>query len=616
MIEKLKEKLKEYSKAYYEGNPIVSDEMYDSLENFYQQLVGQFNPFDIREENYRTTVNHWYPLTSLSKSYNINNISNKLGSIDKLIREPKLDGLSLSVQYINGNLYKVITRGDGKKGNDVTFIMKEYFEKRNLSELSKKINLQVRGELIIPVEEEEYFKNLGFKSIRNVASGLVNKKEYDLNIEKCVFITHDVYLCDIDKKYTKIIERKKILKKLGFNVLPSFEWNGNNELLKTFEFKNKNYYIDGIVFKKENKTYSFDRQGYPDDAMAYKSEDRIQTLTSIKSIEWNMPNDRLIPKYVLEPVEMDGSIVQYATAHNYENIKNMIGLLKTGNIVSIIKAGDIIPQVKEIIEFGDGNDILHIDNIPDKCPYCKSELYNESVHLICKNPSCNAKKINRICKLIDVLEIKNIGYETVYSLTERYSLENFNDLINLSESDWENVSGLGKKARENFLKSYHEMIKNFGMEELLISLVIPLHGEKTIKSFRSVWKDDSFATLMSLKDKLVKIDNYSEYKFNILKEYLIKNSDNIKNLKKLIQKKFILKEENKIKGNIIVTGKYEKCSRKELEKLLDNMGYKMVSSVSDADILLCSDVTSSSSKMKKAKEKNIKIYMYEEFLGE
>lgn len=634
MIKNIEKKLKEWSKAYYDGNPIVSDDIYDSVENFYQQLKGDFDPFEVRENNFRKTVKHWSRLTSLKKTYNYDDIIEKLGD-NEIIIQPKLDGLSVSLQYIDGEFYKAVTRGDGIKGNDVTHIIKPYFEKyhpENLK-LNKNITVQIRGEFIIPYEYEKYFIDKGYKSIRNVASGLINKKEFNDDVKYCDFIVHDIYFVENNEKYNdilflnlKFIEDNNFLyaqdlsglfKTLKMPSKPSsfVEAMNDTKMLKIWNYGGKTYVIDGYVFKLRYKTFELDKQGYPKDAIALKSEDRVNTTTTIKGIKWGMPNDKVVPKYILEPVVMDGSIVQYATAHNYGNIKNMIGKLKKGNLVTIIKAGDIIPQVKDIIDYGDGDDILSENMIPEKCPICGDELIKESVHLWCKNPNCKKKKIYRIIKLIDILEIKNIGKETVKALVNKYDFGNFKDIYESSAEQWENVDGLGKKAWKNFKKSADEKLNNFGIDELLISLAIPLHSNKTIKSFREIWKDDSVKSLFEKRFELSKIEGYTEYKFKIFASNLKKLKTDFVALKSLIRKKYEEKEKIDVKMNIMVTGKYEELSRKELKKVLEENGYEMVTSISKADILLCADINSKSSKMKKAKDKGIEIKTYEEFLN-
>lgn len=612
----LEEKLKLWSKAYYEGNPIVSDDIYDSYENLYKSYTDEFNPFEVRQENYRNTIKHWYRLTSLDKTYDFRDIEKKFLNKEFIV-EPKLDGMSLALQYVNGILYKAVSRGDGFKGNDVTYIVKPYFEKKypHLITPNFSHNCQIRGEFLLPISKYGLFEKLGYKVLRSVASGLVNGKEYNELIEHCEFIVHDSYFIENPDEFKEIEKAKDFLRKYGFKVVPHKIINTyTGKLLSKIKIDNEEYEIDGLVFKSLIKSFKIGKNKYPTDAIALKSEDRIQTLTSVEGIEWNMPHDRVIPKFVLHPVEMEGSVVTYATAHNFKFIRELVGKLKKGNVVSLIRAGDIIPQVKEIIEYGEGEDILSEDMIPNKCPICNHELIvdDNGVHLWCLNKYCNQKNIYRIKKLIDILEIKNIGEATINALCKKFNIVTFTDLYQTTPDMWEQVDGLGKKSYTAFKKSADEKLENFGVDELLISLAIPLHGKETIKSFREVWKTDKIKDLLKMKEELASLNNYSYYKFDIMYRYITENASYIQDLAKLIRKSYSEKKEA-TQGKIIVTGKFERFSRKEFEKILDKLGFIMVTSINEANILLCSDMNSNSSKMKKAKSTEIDIMLYDDF---
>jgi len=611
-------RLQNLSKSYYDGKPEVSDEEYDSIENFYQELIrDEFKPGDIRKNNFRDTAKHWAPMVSVDKTYDINDIQDFYNRFKDVICEPKLDGASISLQYISGVFYKAISSGNGVIGNDITHIIGNYLKIKypNLLYINNPITFQVRGEFIIPEDHKSHFISLGYKNLRNVISGKINSETFSDDTTFAEFIVHDVFFQGEMNNIVNLNERKRIISDIGFIVVPNINFNLQDTIPMEYKINNLTFLIDGLVFKSINRDFTLTKQGYPIDSFALKSSDRLNIVTSINNIVWNLSNEKVIPRFELVPTIMDNSTITYASAYNYRYVKNLVNKLRQDNLITLVRAGDIVPQIKDIVSYGEtGNFIITDDMIPSKCPDCNEDLLMEDVNLICKNINCNAKVKYRINKLIEILDIKNVGPKTIEKLIDTYQCKNIKDILSLTADQWTSIPGLGENIYKNSISSINEGLSKFGIDELLVSLCIPFHGNETIKLFRQLWKTDNIEDLLLLESNIINLKYYSKYKWDIFISHINNHKDTINSLKELIRKKYIdIKSNEYIK--IMVTGKHPVLPRKSLEAKLLSSGYEISSNISNCEFIVTDDINTNSSKMKKAKSHNIPIKTYEELDG-
>ena len=653
MQERIKELVNILNKANYEyhvlDNPSISDQEYDKylrelyqLEEKYPEYVLEDSPTkkiggEVIDEFKKIT--HSIPMMSLSNVFNEEEIKifdsriKKEGINPEYVCEFKIDGLSVSLNYKKGILVSAATRGDGVVGEDITHNVKTI--KSIPLKLNKEIDIEVRGEIFMSKNtlnmlNADRIKNNQepFKNTRNAAAGSIRQLDSKIAASRKLdaFIYHLPNPSDYNIKTH--YEALSFMKELGFKE------NKNNKLVNDvngiLEFINNasnireelEYDIDGVVIKL-NDINSQKKMGntirYPKWATAYKFP-ASDVYTKLKDIIFTVGRTgQYTPNAILEPVILMGSQISKATLHNEDYCLNKD--IRIGDIVSIIKAGDVIPRVeKPLIERRTGNEIPF--KMIDTCPICESKLIKKDSNYYCINSECPAKTIEKLIHYVsrDAMNIEGFGDAIVEDFYNLGYLKDISDFYRLSEfiDDLKMLEGFGEKSINNLLDSIDNS-KNNSLERLLFGLGIRYVGKKTAKILAKQYKN--IDNLMNANfEELNNIYDIGEIIAESVIEYF-KNEENIELIKKLKEYNLnmnylgITIENEQFNGKtFVLTGSLESITRDKATEMIEANGGKVSSSVSKktSALIVGSDP---GSKYKKAVDLNIPIWSESEFLS-
>lgn len=637
-IRDLIDKLNYYTKKYDEGKPEISDKEWDDmyfhlqdLENFYniyyEDSPTQRVNFQVVNELKKVTHNH--PMLSLDKTKDIKEIEKFLGNKDYICMA-KLDGLTCSLRYLDGKLISAETRGNGIVGEDVLH------NALQIKNVPKKINFKdeliVDGEVLCTYEDFKYYKD-EYKNPRNFASGgirLLNSEESAMR--RLSFIAWDC----IKGLNEEVLSAKLIrLEELGFTSVP-FEINLPEYTIESIINQVKNSSenilpIDGLVFKYDNCS-EYEAAGRTDHhfkgGLALKFYDENYD-TILRDVKWTMGRTGVLtPVAIFDPIDIDGTEVSRASLHNVNIMQETLHKLNVcgwnGQKIQVFKANQIIPQISWAEE---DNDLTksYID-FPHACPICGGEVQiwgsseSQTQTLVCINPSCEGKLVNRIEHFFGKkgLDAKGISKATIEKLIDWGWVTRISDMFELSsyEKKWKNISGFGEKSVNNILQSIKESC-NTNFESIISGAGIPLIGKTVARDlskkfngysdFREAVKNGfdftQYAGFGYEMDKSIKNFNYDELDYIVEKYLTINEKNDIINIQKLENLTFC------------VTGKVNLWkNRTELSDFIQNLGGKVTGSVSkNTNYLINNDTQSTSAKNLKAKELNIPIISEDEF---
>ena len=656
MIEKrIDELIKIINEADYNyhtlDNPTITDQEYDKylrelfdLEEEYPGLVRADSPTQhaggkVIDEFKK--VEHKIPMMSLSDVFS----ESEIISFDEKIRkdhinpkymcELKIDGLSVSLLYEDGVLVRAATRGDGVIGEDITHNAKTI--KTIPLKLNEKVNIEVRGEIfmnkqtLIEINEERKKNNQPLlQNCRNAAAGSIRQLDSKIAAKRKLdtFIYHLPNPEDFGIKTQE--EAINYMKKLGFKTNPNNRLVNNiNEVLdfiseKGAERKNLSYDIDGVVIKvnslSDQKKLGFTAK-YPKWATAYKFPAE-EVLTKLTDIIFTVGRTgQITPNAVLEPVIVAGSTVKRATLHNedYVTSKN----LKIGDIVSIRKAGDVIPEVVEAKQerrVGLEKEFTMIT----ECPMCSQKLVKKQgqVDYFCINDNCPARRIEGLIHFAsrDAMNIEGLGERIIEDFFNFGFIEKISDIYKLENhrKDLITLEGYGNKSVANLLDAIDNS-KNNSLEKLIFGFGIPHVGAKTAKVLASNYK--SLDNLMNTtEDKLVSIPDIGGIIAKSVIDYFSNefNLEEIARLKKLnlnmnyLGKEIKINEEFNAKS-FVLTGTLEKYSRDEAKTIIESLGGKTIDSVSKKTSVVIVG-SNPGSKYEKAKNLGIEIWTEKELI--
>ena len=654
MIEKrMDELIKKLNQASYEyytnDNPSITDQEYDDMMDELIKLETN-NPNLVRSDSPTLKIGgevitdfkkitHTIPMMSLGDVFNLDEIKEFDERVKKIVLNPsyicelKIDGLSVSLKYEKGKLVTAATRGDGVTGEDITHNVRTI--KNVPLSLPVDIDIEVRGEIYMPKksflklneERKANGENL-FANPRNAAAGSVRQLDSKIAASRnlAVFLYH---LPDA-KKYgiNSQEEALEYMKKLTFPVNPNIKKINSIEEITDYIDHYSNvrdsleYDIDGIVIKVNNFTDQ-EKLGVtakvPKWAIAYKFPAE-QVLTKLENIEFCVGRTgKITPRADLAPVRVAGSVVRSATLNNEDYI--MEKDIRIGDTVSIRKAGDIIPEVVEVIKKRRNGDEMPFKMI-DNCPICGSKLIrkeNEAAYF-CLNKNCDARKIEGLIHFVsrDAMYIEGFGERIVEDFYNYGYLKSILDFYHLKEhkEQLQELEGFGKKSIENLLEAIENSKKN-SLERLIFALGIRHVGKKTASILASYYKNMDSLMNASLED-LMNITDIGDKIALSIKEYFNDNIELINNLKSLgINMNYIGKEkkENEIIKNktFVLTGTLEMLTRNEAKDLIEQNGGNVTNSVSKkTDVVVVG--LSPGSKYDKAKELGISIWDESEFI--
>lgn len=631
------ELLNKATDAYNEGHPIMSDEEWDNL---YFELGEQAQNIRYEVVNELQKVEHEYPMLSLDKTKDEDDIFSFIKKRDIVIMG-KMDGLTCALTYLNGELVRAETRGNGVIGEDITH------NAMVISSIPKKIEykdkLTVFGEIICKYDDFESFNN-SYKNPRNFAAGSIRLLDAnECAKRKLTFVAWDA-IAPSDE-CNSLADLFYILHNNSFIVVPysyipynppkgPFEeeleypafirWNlnGVQELCQELS-----YPIDGLVIKYDNimlgQTLGRTEHHF-NNALAFKFYDEEYETTLI-DIEWSMGRTGVLtPIAIFEPIDIDGSTVSRASLHNLSIMEELSdGFERRGDILFIYKANMIIPQVSKWIHNGEYSEENHI-NIPTKCPICGADVEivktNDTKQLTCPNLSCQGKLINRIDHFVSKkgLDIKGLSIKTIEKLIDEGFVSNIVDLYEYH--NWADklylLPGFGLRSIEKLTNSIEES-KNCTLQQFLCAIGIPLVGTSVSKIIADTFNNYiSFRNAVKGKFEFYKLPTIGPEIHNAIINFDYKEADELAYHELYITNPKEEKKEEIFAGQtFVITGKLKEYkNRAELETVIKQYGGKVSSSVSkNTTYLINNDINSTSSKNESAKKLGVKIITEENF---
>jgi len=655
-IKKINE-LKQYDEAYFKhDNPIISDKDYDdikaeilNLEKKYSYLKNKNSPS--QKVGYEPSgkfkkIEHDIPMLSLANAFSKENIEDFLKKIKNFLNikdsekivfsaEPKIDGISASLKYIDGIFTLGLSRGDGKTGEDITNNLK------TIRDIPKKINkpnfpkiLDVRGEVYISKSD---FKKIAkqFANPRNAAGGSLRQK--DCNETKKIplkFVAYGFGTVE-PKNFEKQSEYLKLLKTWGFNT------NSLNKLVSTIEDIEKNhrmietqrstinYDLDGLVYKVDNLKLQ-NRLGFvsntPRWAIAHKFSAE-KGFSIIKNIEIQVGRTgALTPVAKIEPVNIGGVVVSNATLHNEDEINRKD--IRIGDTVCIQRAGDVIPQVLYADKEKRNKNTKKFD-FPDKCPSCGSKTIKEFNYSTKKKDAvtrCPDLKFN--CKEIlreklkhfvskDALNIDGFGKKIIQNFWDLNMIKYPADIFNLNFKKISNFEGWGDLSVSNLEKAIKKSQK-ISLDKLIFAIGIRHIGQENAKTLAKYFINIKKFEELFVREKrkkilnhLLELDGIGETQVNSL-ETFFSNSNNLNAVSNLMKELNVTDFKTSKSGifygkTIMFTGGLSKMSRAEAKSLVEKEGGKILGAASKKlDYLVVGVSKPTTKKVEKAKQLNIK----------
>lgn len=622
MLDRYNELVDILNKANYEyhvlDNPTITDQEFDKylreliiLEKEHPEFVRDDSPTQkIGGEviDGFKKIRHEIPMLSLSNVFNESEIMEfdnriaKEGYHPNYVCELKIDGLSVSLKYKNGKFVSAATRGDGVVGEDITHNAKTI--KSIPLKINKDIDIEVRGEIFMSKKVLEELNKLRkeqnlplFQNCRNAAAGSI--RQLDSNIARQRKLDTFIYHLPNPEDYgiKTHLEALEFMKELGFKTNP------NNRLVSDvngiLEFISEKgsirselpYDIDGVVIKVNDidtqKKLGY-TQKYPKWATAYKFP-ATEVLTKLIDIIFTVGRTgQITPNAVLEPVLVAGSTVRRATLHNEQYVIDKD--LKIGDIVSIRKAGDVIPEVVgPVKERRDGTEKEFV--MIKKCPICGSDLVlsKTGIDYFCTNDKCSKRNIESLIHFVSrkAMNIDGLGDRIIEDFYNMGIIKNIIDIYNLKDKkkDLIELEGFGDKSVNNLMESI-EVSKDNSVERLIFAIGISGIGEKNAKLLAKRYKNidnlinATYEELESIKDMgPILARNIVCFFQDVDNIELINNlKNNGVNMEYIGEE--IVENDNFVNKKFVITGTLNKYSRDEVKAIVENNGGTTSESVS------------------------------------
>ncbi len=638
-IKELTKVLKEAAEAYYAKDiEIMSnleyDRLYDELVQLEEEtgiiLAGsptQTVGYEAVDELPKEA--HDKPMLSLAKTKSREELSDWLADKEGLLSW-KLDGLTIVLTYEEGKLFKAVTRGNGEVGEVITSNAK-CFKNVPLS-IPHKGKMVLRGEAVISYSDFEKInasiaeETQKYKNPRNLCSGSVRQLNSAVTAERSVhFYGFALVQCEGEAFSTRE-EQIQFLKKQGFDTVDYLKVNKENILEAIEDFANRveTYDIpsDGLVLVLNDIAYgeSLGRTSkFPRDSIAFKWADELRETTLLE-MEWSASRTGLInPVAVFEPVELEGTTVSRASVHNVSIVRMLkLGL---GDRITVYKANMIIPQIAENLTQSDALEI------PDTCPVCggatEIRQLNEGQFLYCTNENCDAKKIKLFALFVgrDGLNIDGMSEATLEKFIAKGFLHEFSDLYHLDRHKDAIISmeGFGQKSYDKLIQAV-EASRNTALPKVIYGLGISGVGLATAKLICRHFQFDFEAMTQAGVEELSEIEGVGGVIAGAFYSYFA-SEENRKIVLRLLEELTIEKEttdasEQTLTGQVVViTGSLELFeNRNALKEAIEAKGGKVTGSVTaKTTYLINNDITSTSSKNKKAKELGVPIVTEKDF---
>jgi len=603
-----------YAEKYYdEDKPEISDFEYDMLMNELKNLEKEFPEFVSKSSLTQKVggtvkegfakVEHEVPLQSLQDVFSFEEVQDfdiKMRKEDlnvTYVVETKIDGLSVSLEYKNGEFVRGATRGNGQVGEDVTENLKTI--KNIPRKLKEPIDIIVRGEVFIGKEDfeklnEKLDEEEKFANARNLAAGSLRQLDSKIAAERPL----DIFIFNVQKcdsvEFTSHYDSLQYLKKIGFNVNPvtikcdtikkvknAIEKIGNDR-------ENLNFGIDGAVVKVDNLILR-EKIGTtfktPKWAVAYKYPPE-QKETTLKDIICQVGRTgALTPMAILEPVVVAGSKISKTTLHNEDFVREKD--LKIGDRVIIQKAGDVIPEVVQALPEKRTGEEREFE-MPTTCPVCGGLVIRVPGQAVtkCIGIECPAKNLRNIVHFAskEAMNIEGLGIKVIEQLMEKGLITNIADIYTLKLEDIASLKKEGKKFAENLINAINES-KNNNLDRLINALGIEQVGAKSAKILAKRFKTmDELAKAQY--GTLTFIDEIGKITANSVREFFMQDQtkDLLKKLKEAGVNMTLQEDEETdnrfMEKTFVLTGTLEKYTRDEAGAIIEKFGGKVSTSVS------------------------------------
>lgn len=632
--------LNKASRAYYqEAQEIMSNYEYDRL---YDELKELEDELGITLSN-SPTVNvgyevvselpkerHESPMLSLDKTKEVEELKNFVGD-QKVLMSWKMDGLTVVLTYRDGKLYKAVTRGNGEVGEVITNNAKVF--KNVPAQIAYQGELILRGEAVIGYKDFEKINqeiedvDARYKNPRNLCSGSVRQLNNQITAKRNVmFYAFTLVQADgVDFQNSRACQMEW-LKSQGFTTVEYYMVTRDTVEDEVAKFSSKisenDFPSDGLVLTYDDIAYgrSLGRTAkFPRDSFAFKWQDEIRE-TVLREIEWSPSRTGLInPVAIFDPVELEGTTVSRASVHNISIMEELE--LGIGDRIEVYKANMIIPQIAENLTRSG------VKDIPCKCPVCQGETKIRQVGnakaLYCMNPECQAKHVKSFALFVsrDALNIEGLSEATLEKFISRGYIHTFADIFHLDQykEKIQKMEGFGEKSYKKLTESI-EKARTTTLPRVIYSLGIAGIGLANAKVICRELKYDVESLLKVSEEELNEIQGVGEVLAKAFVGYFA-DAKHVENFRRLLNELTIPEEtvtkQQIFEGvNFVITGSVKHfANRGEVKELIESLGGKVTGSVtSKTNYLINNDVTSTSSKNKKANELGIPIISEETFL--
>ncbi|MBD5083101.1 MAG: NAD-dependent DNA ligase LigA [Clostridiales bacterium] len=647
-IENLRKTLRYHSDRYYNDDaPEIEDYEYDMMMRELKKLEEAYPEFDVEDsptkrvggkaDNSFESVVHTVRMESLQDAFSKDEIYDFDGRVKNVVSkpkycvEPKIDGLSVSLEYENGVFVRGSTRGDGNVGEDVSGNIKVI---HNVPlKLKKDIPfIEVRGEVYMPkksfdrVVDRQLLKGeKSFKNPRNAAAGSLRQKDSEVTATRGL----DIFIFNIQQIEGVTLSSHKesldYLKELGFNTVPEYTLvDSIDEALNVIdkigeERGNLEFDIDGAVIKVDNfemRSQLGSTAKFPKWAVAFKYPPE-EKQTKLIDIEIAVGRTGVLtPTAVLEPVHLAGTTVSRATLHNSDFIKEKG--IAIGDIVTVRKAGDIIPEVLCVNEHNSDE----IYEFPKECPSCQNPVVKENgeAAIRCINPDCPAQLLRNLIHFCsrDAMDIEGLGPAILETFVDNGLIEKTEDIYSLTYEKIEsaNLEGFKEKSINNVINSIENSKKN-DLGKLIFGLGVRHIGSKAGNLLANHFGNME-AVMHASVDDILQIDGFGDIMAESIVDFF-KNDKSKELIKSLAENGVNMKSQNVVKDTrfenktFVLTGTLPTLKRSEASKIIESYGGKTSSSVSKKTSYVLAG-EEAGSKLDKANALGIEIITEEEFM--
>ncbi len=644
-IEELRKTLRYHSDRYYNDDaPEIEDYEYDMMMRELKELEEKYPEYDAPDsptkkvggvaDNSFESVTHSVRMESLQDAFSkdelrefSNRVEDTVSNVNYVV-EPKIDGLSVSLEYRDGVFLRGSTRGNGDVGEDVSGNL------RVIHNIPLKLNksipyIEVRGEVYMPkksfervVDRQIINGEKPFKNPRNAAAGSLRQKDSSVTASRGL----DIFVFNIQQiegvELSSHKESLDFIKELGFNTIPTYKKVDNiedaiAEIDRIGEARGSlEYDIDGAVIKVDDfsqRDILGSTAKYPKWAIAFKYPPE-EKQTKLLDIEIAVGRTGVLtPTAILESVHLAGTTVSRATLHNQDFI-NEKGIA-IGDVVTVRKAGDIIPEVLCVNEHNSNS----VFKFPDVCPSCGEKVYRDEdeAAIRCINPECPAQLLRNLIHFCsrDAMDIEGLGPAIIETFVNEGMIAKTYDIYNLDFNKILSLEGFKETSANNIINSVNNS-KNNDLSKLIFALGIRHIGAKAGKLLADYFKDIDLVMNASVDD-ILQIDGFGKIMAESVVEFF--SSDSTKELiTKLKEAGVNMKSTNVVEDTrfsgmtFVLTGTLPTLKRAEASKIIESFGGKTSSSVSKKTTYVLAG-EEAGSKLDKANKLGVQIISEEEF---